>query len=93
MKPSEIRAMTVSPGGWGSHGSQSMTRYAKDRPVGAHGKGRRKCNCGCGRWATHTGMANGVALVSGCELSIQRWVRNPNDYRLADITTYRDGEQ
>ena len=36
---------------------------------------RRRCNCGCGGAASWTGGANGVALMSGCELSVRRWVR------------------
>lgn len=39
-------------------------------------RSRRRCNCGCRQRATHVGMANGCALVSGCELSIRRWVRD-----------------
>lgn len=38
-------------------------------------KSRRKCRCGCAQRKTHAGMANGVALTSGCELSVRRWVR------------------
>lgn len=38
---------------------------------------RHKCRCGCGFRATHIGKANGIALTRpGCELSIQRWVRD-----------------
>lgn len=36
---------------------------------------RRRCNCGCERRATHVGLANGLAMVDGCELSIARWVK------------------
>ncbi|MCP9625223.1 hypothetical protein NMK54_34320 [Nocardia otitidiscaviarum] len=38
-------------------------------------RSRRRCYCGCGGKATHTGRASGVPLVTGCELSMQRWVR------------------
>ena len=42
-------------------------------------RSRRRCYCGCGCGgggkATHTGRADGVTLVTGCELSMQRWVR------------------
>lgn len=41
-------------------------------------KSRRRCNCGCGRRATHRGMANGVCLKMGCELSVRRWVKASN---------------
>lgn len=40
-------------------------------------KSRRRCRCGCKRRATHLGMANGVCLVTGCELWLARWVRDP----------------
>lgn len=40
-------------------------------------KGRLRCTCGCKRPSTHHGMANRVALMSGCELSVRRWVRDP----------------
>lgn len=60
-------------GGWGHHGSSAEhLRYA--RRLTSPG-GRRKCHCGCGKRVTHTGCANGVALTSGCELTIRRWVR------------------
>lgn len=36
---------------------------------------RRRCHCGCKRRATHLGMANGVTLITGCELLIRRWVK------------------
>lgn len=39
-------------------------------------KGRRKCHCGCGTRSTHIGTANGIALTSGCELFVRRWVRD-----------------
>jgi hypothetical protein len=46
-------------------------RYSE--PVAA--KARRQCHCGCKRRATHRGMANGMALMSGCELTVARWVK------------------
>jgi hypothetical protein len=39
-------------------------------------RSRRHCHCGCGRRATHNGMANGVCLATGCELYIRRWLRD-----------------
>lgn len=38
---------------------------------------RRRCHCGCKKRATHTGTANGVAMTTGCELYIRRWVKSP----------------
>ena len=58
---------------WGRWGSIGHIRYAE--PIVGR-KGRRKCRCGCGGRRTHMGMANGVALTGGCELSMRRWVRD-----------------
>lgn len=53
---------------WGSAGgSRSMIRA---RPTS-----RRRCSCGCKGRATHVGLGDGVALLSGCELLVRRWVR------------------
>src|SRR5438128_8501144 len=55
---------------WGLWGSSEHIRYAQSvRPAS-----RRRCHCGCKRRATHCGMANGICLTTGCELSIARWV-------------------
>ena len=45
---------------WGEWGSaEHHVRYAqKVRPASL-----RRCRCGCGKRATHVGMANGVALM------------------------------
>ncbi|GGL44328.1 hypothetical protein GCM10011588_68820 [Nocardia jinanensis] len=43
-------------------------------------RSRRRCYCGCGGKATHTGRADGITLVTGCELSMQRWVHT-GEYR------------
>lgn len=43
-------------------------------------RSRRRCYCGCEGKATHTGRADGITLVTGCELSMQRWVRT-GEYR------------
>lgn len=57
---------------WGEYGSStSHERYAQPAP-----RSRRKCVCGCNTRATHAGAANGVALMSGCELHVRRWVRD-----------------
>lgn len=69
----EVRARLSSPpGSWGQYGSSlDHVRYMK--PVLS--TSRRRCHCGCGKRATYVGMANGVALTSGCEWSMRRWVR------------------
>lgn len=76
LSPNAIRAaMRGGTDAWGSHGSAiAHVRYAepiKDR------RRARKCHCGCAKRSTHMGMANGVALAGGCELSIARWVKDP----------------
>ena len=42
-------------------------------------QGRPKCCCGCDKLATHMGLANGCGMISGCELYVRRWTRNPQD--------------
>lgn len=38
-------------------------------------KSRKRCSCGCGKRATHIGLANGVAMMSGCEMKVRRWAK------------------
>lgn len=67
---------TASWGQWGS--AEDHVRYAVPMPArGA--RYSRKCRCGCGGWATKSGMANGVGLMHGCDLHVARWIRNPAD--------------
>jgi hypothetical protein len=40
-------------------------------------RSRSRCSCGCGHRATHVGVANGFAMMSGCDLRVRRWVRDP----------------
>ena len=54
---------------WGS--ATEHARYLVKAP-----NRRRRCLCGCRGAVTHIGMANGVALMSGCELRVRRWVRD-----------------
>jgi hypothetical protein len=62
----ELKARLRSPGEWGTYGNhREHMRYV----VGS--KNRRKCHCGCGGRVTHSGMANGVCLTSGCELYVR----------------------
>lgn len=66
------RAAAAGQTDWGQWGSaEEHLRYLRPAP-----DRRSKCRCGCGARATHHGAANGVALVSGCELSVRRWVRD-----------------
>lgn len=65
-------ARVASTGGWGEHGAANMSRYL--RPILP--RSRRRCFVGgCGKRATHVGMANGVALCSCCEWDGARWVK------------------
>ena len=66
-------AMRGGTAGWGEHGGPDHIRYMEPMPK-RPGR-RRKCHCGCGGPKTHSGMANGVCLVSGCELYVRRWVK------------------
>lgn len=45
---------------------------------------RRKCRCGCGGRVTHVGTANGVALMSGCEWTVRKWVQAQDQRKLAE---------
>jgi len=40
-------------------------------------RSRRRCHCGCGKRATHIGLANSMAMTRGCELYVRRWVKDP----------------
>jgi len=39
-------------------------------------KSRRRCKCGCSTKVTHSGLANGMQLTSGCELWVRMWVKD-----------------
>lgn len=65
-------AMRGGTEGWGQMGSSTTNvRYSAIAPS----RSRRRCHCGCEARATHRGMANGLCLVSGCQLAIMRWVK------------------
>lgn len=74
LKPAELRAaMKGGTKGWGQWASANEhIRYALPLPKQ---KARRQCPCGCGNKATHAKMANGLSLGRGCELSVQRWIK------------------
>jgi hypothetical protein len=46
-------------------------------PIDKSDRRRRMCPCGCRKRSTHRGKANGVTLMSGCELLVRRWVKDP----------------
>jgi hypothetical protein len=49
-------------------GHRSMIRV---RPTS-----RTRCGCGCGQRDTHVGLGDGLAMTSGCEMYVRRWVRD-----------------
>ena len=57
-----------------------MTSYSselkEDRSMTQSPNKRRKCHCGCGGRATHMGLGQGAGMMSGCELTVRRWVRD-----------------
>ena len=58
----------------------SANAFTDPRSIGkVPSRMRRRCHCGCKRRATHTGLANGIAMTHGCELYIRRWVRDPRN--------------
>lgn len=66
------RAAALGQTEWGTWGSaRDHRRYVM--PIDS--RSRRRCNCGCGKRATHVGCANGLGMTSGCELSMRRWAR------------------
>ncbi len=68
-------AMKGGTTNWGTVGSAAdHVRYAEPLPKTS----RKRCFCGCGQRKTHIGMANGVGLVSACEMGIYRWVKTGN---------------
>ena len=58
---------------WGS--VHHHPRVIAPHPV-TDGRKRRMCHCGCRKKETHIGTCNGVGLISGCELTVRRWVRD-----------------
>jgi hypothetical protein len=65
-------AMRGGMDGWGQVGGlPHQVRYMEPAPSTS----RRRCSCGCKGRAARVGFANGVALMSGCELVVRRWVR------------------
>ena len=50
--------------------------YGPRAMVAVEPRSRRRCHCGCKKRATHTGRNNGIALATGCEMYIRRWVRD-----------------
>lgn len=67
---------------WGKHGSAiAHQRYMEV----VSPRSRRRCHCGCRKRASRRGMANGVALTTGCEMYIRRWVRDGVQARSVNV--------
>jgi hypothetical protein len=64
-------AMRGGISGWGQWSSAS----AHIRYMEPANQSRRKCLCGCKKRVTHRGMANGITLLMGCELTVRRWIK------------------
>lgn len=62
-----VRAVALGQKDFGQYGSAS-DHYRYSVPA----KSRRRC--ACGNKTTHTGRANGVALMGGCEWCVGLWV-------------------
>lgn len=76
LSPKEL--MAAMNGGvthWGEYGN--ATEHIRYKIVRPKNVGRKlKCGNGCKNAKTHLGMANGVCLMSGCELCVARWVKS-----------------
>lgn len=74
-----LAAVAAGQTDWGRWGSAiAHKRYVVLIP--GRWRNRRRCHCGCGGRRSHAGMANGVTLASGCELSMRRWAKT-GEYR------------
>lgn len=75
LSPAALKAaMTGGTSEWGTRAScVEHVRYCE--PI--YSRSRRRCYCGCGKRASHVGKANGIALSSGCEMAMKRWVVDP----------------
>ena len=72
--PGEVRARLAHGSAWGTYGSAADPyRYVKLLP--GRFRNRRRSPCGCGGKASHVGMSNGLAMTSGCEMSMRRWMK------------------
>lgn len=72
MSPRELREWAKGNTSFGQYGS-AVDHERYKQPVNPKSRGR--CWC-CKRRATHLGMANGVALITGCEILVTRWVKH-----------------
>lgn len=62
-------------GCFGTDGTRVGTADGR-RSIAPSPRARRRCCCGCTGRATHVGLGDGLAMMSGCELTVRRWVRD-----------------
>ena len=55
---------------------QYANSEAHKRTIHPNIRNRRKCHCGCGGRAMFAGAANGICMMTGCELSVRILVRD-----------------
>lgn len=70
---------TSSYGTWGS--ATEHTLYVEALPPEYVNRHWRMCRCGCRKRARYAAKGNGVALASGCEFSMRRWVGEMNRHK------------
>ncbi len=73
LSPAALKAaMTTGTVGWAQWGSaQHHAMYVEPLSYPT----RRMCRCGCHKRMTHKACANGMALATGCEMEVRRFVR------------------
>lgn len=75
-----LQAQAAGQTGWGVIASADHHQRYSELLPGRY-RNRSRCYCGCGGKASHSGRANGLALVQGCELAMRRWVKT-GEYRI-----------
>jgi hypothetical protein len=73
MTDRRTHAILSSPGDWGVYGNAGEHERYMEPAINR----RRRCSP-CSRprpAATHVGMCNGLALMSGCEWHVRKWVQ------------------
>lgn len=81
IEPEPVKAIAAGQPGWGV--------------IAGRYRNRRKCWCGCAGKISHGGYANGLAMTSGCEWAMRRWVKDPLWHakaKLAEVHARQPGE-
>jgi len=79
LSPSALKAaLAGGTVGWGEVGGiEYHVPYSEPISVDYPMRRRRLCCCGCRKKVTFVGKCNGVALMSGCQLTVARWAKDP----------------